>query len=275
MLNSVLPPAYVMWILSTYNTITYIVDRLCFTTKKAYCALQDAFTPKTYILFSGHPTAYLESAVSVDASTSAKPLWYYTPENGHFVEYTDGSSAQVLEKTSPSIHTLPVLSMEIVENSNVVYDLTDFAEAARVYNATSAVSSPSIAHIMSAWSASSGIVLSSTRPFKLRLVDTAANTVETEIDSADVLDNVISEATAADTPVAETNDTEPNPVLGSADIKAAFDSGCQGCDKLLKLLATVAADVPKDAAAEAETDDTEPNPVLGSADIKAAFDSGC
>ena len=235
-----------MWILSTYNTITYIVDRLCFTTKKAYCALQDAFTPKTYILFSGHPTAYLESAVSVDASTSAKPLWYYTPENGHFVEYTDGSSASVLEKSSPSIHTLPVLSMEIVENSNVVYDLTDFAEATRVYNATSAVSSPSIAHIMSAWSASSGIVLSPTRPFKLRLVDTAANTVETEIDSADVLDKVvaeaiseaaiseaaiseaaISEAAVSEAAVSEANaEEEPNPVLGSADIKAAFDSGC-------------------------------------------------
>jgi len=218
-----------MWILSAYNSITYLLDKLIFGTKKVFCAVQDAFTPKTYILFSGRPTAYLENTISVDASTSAKPQWLYTPENGRFVEYADGCSTQFLEKISPSVHTLPVLSMEIVEDSNVVYDLTDFAETIRVYNATSDRSSPSVAHIMSAWSTSSGIVLSPTRPFKVRLVDTAANTIETEIDEMDTLDAVVATATEDDAktePEATTEAEDAMPNLGSADSVAAFDHGC-------------------------------------------------
>ena len=53
--------------------------------------------------------------------------------------------------------------------------------------------------------------------------------METEIDSADVLDKVIAEASEAvsEAAISETvEEEEPNPVLGSADIKAAFDSGC-------------------------------------------------
>jgi hypothetical protein len=229
MLTVLLSPEYVMWILGAYNTISYIIDKFIFGTKKVFCALQDAFTPKTYILFSGRPNAYLENAISVDASTSAKPQWLYTPENGRFVEYADGCSTQFLEKISPSVHTLPVLSMEIVEDSKVVYDLTDFAETIRVYNATSDTSSPSVAHIMSAWSASSGIVLTPTRPFKLRLVDTAANTVETAIDEMDTLDAVVQAVTEAATETdddAKTEAADDMPNLGSADSTAAFDHGC-------------------------------------------------
>ena len=72
--------------------------------------------------------------------------------------------------------------MEILEEDSVMYDLTDFIGDIKVHT-SGAVVFPSIAHILGAWSLSSGIILDATREFNVRIIDIDGSTVLFPTDS--------------------------------------------------------------------------------------------
>jgi hypothetical protein len=105
------------------------------------------------------------------------PDWYYLAESNTFVEWEHATPLSSLTRVNSL--QLPVLSMEIIEDDAVVYDLTEFIDNLKIHTLGDEFF-PSVAHILGAWSISSGIVLDTTRGFIVRMIDTQANTIETE-----------------------------------------------------------------------------------------------
>jgi hypothetical protein len=171
-----LPAPLLLWLLSAYNSATKVTESTISAVQKIYRALYGAFIPDSYIFFHDIVEAYPEERINTAASTSAIPLWRYLSETKQFVAW----SVTSLEAAQMS-HSLPILSMDIYEGDETVYDLTDFIEKIRVYNDTMQPISPSVAHIVSAWSLSSGIVLNPAREFKIRYMTPDADTVETDL----------------------------------------------------------------------------------------------
>jgi hypothetical protein len=77
--------------------------------------------------------------------------------------------------------SLPILSMTIVDEGRVIHDLTEFLESVRVFHRNSAF--PSIAHILGAWSLSSGIVLNIKREYFANIITTDADTMALPVDT--------------------------------------------------------------------------------------------
>jgi hypothetical protein len=154
---------FTFWLLSTYN---YAANTLATATKfatKLFNAIHGVFSSETYIFFDKVTHAYPALKVNPYASTSAIPMWTYNSDTHEFFEWPMVASSQAGDQ-------LPLLSMEIAEDGNIVYDLTDFIETVRVYNACGKVCAPYISHIIGAWTLSSGIVLDPSKNFVVHLI---------------------------------------------------------------------------------------------------------
>ena len=173
-----LPTPLVFWFLSVYNSVTKVTESTISAAQKIYRALYGAFIPDSFVFFDGVVYPYPEAIINPTASTSATPVWRYLSETKQFVAWSLRSS---LESAQMS-HSLPILSMDIYEGDNTVYDLTDFTEKIRVYNDSMTPLSPSVAHIVSAWTLCSGIVLDPSRDFRIRYMTQDAETVEVGLD---------------------------------------------------------------------------------------------
>jgi hypothetical protein len=62
------------------------------------------------------------------------------------------------ETDTISPHTLPILSLEIKDGDDVLHDLTEFVGTMRVHVRGDDKFSPSISHIMNAWTLTSKVV---------------------------------------------------------------------------------------------------------------------
>ena len=175
-----LPSKSVLVLLGAYNCLEHTLSRFTGAVRRLYRGVKDAFTEKVYYFFEKNPTGFLTTSVNISASSSAVPEWSYLPSKNTFFRWT---------RTPPTLHAehfqeLPLLSMEILENDLVVCDLTEFISTIRVHLDEQPLF-PSIAHILGAWSLSSGIVLDNTRRFTTRIIDLEANTHEYEVNSYD------------------------------------------------------------------------------------------
>jgi hypothetical protein len=166
-----------LFLLGVYNYLDNALSDLKRLAKKLYKGMKDTFSPKVYYLFECLPVPYLTSSVNISASSSAVPDWYYLSESNTFVEWEHATPLSTL--TQVNSLQLPILSMESIEDDAVVYDLTEFIDNLKIHTLGDEFF-PSVAHILGAWSISSGIVLDTTRGFIVRMIDTQANTIETE-----------------------------------------------------------------------------------------------
>ena len=171
-----LPSKSVLVLLGAFN---FLQDTLSWgrgLVRKLYRGVRDAFTEKVYYFFEKNPTGFLTSSVNISASSSAVPQWSYLLSKNTFLRWS--------RPPPPTVHflELPLLSMEVLENDLVVCDLTEFISTIRVYMDEQPLF-PSIAHILGAWSLSSGIILDNTRRFTIRIIDTEANTREYEVNN--------------------------------------------------------------------------------------------
>jgi len=220
----------VLVLIEMYNRLDNFYGSCKKLFKKLYTGIQSAFVEKNYYLFENISPPFLTTSVNISASSSAVPEWYYLPDKNAFVEWQHDTSLSSLLESSP--HALPILSMEIVDKDAVVYDLTDFIEGLQIYNLNS-IFFPCIAHMLGAWSLSSGIVTDVTRGFTVRMIDTNANTIESSIDNylyilsnteANSLPTEVTEAVVADEKLSTdeslpTEFTEPVPeVLSDAEV---------------------------------------------------------
>jgi hypothetical protein len=169
-----------LFLLGVYNYVDNALSDLKTFVKKLYRGVKDTFAPKVYYLFECLPAPYLTNSVNISASSSAVPDWYYLADTNTFVEWEHAESLSNLMRVNSL--QLPVLSMEIVEGDAVVYDLTEFIENVKIHTLGDEFF-PSVAHILGAWSISSGIVLDTTRGFLVRMIDTQANMIETTPDN--------------------------------------------------------------------------------------------
>jgi hypothetical protein len=154
-----------LWLLSWSNYFTNAFESFSRLNKKIYRAVRSVLVSDNYIFFKGIDKPYLENKVNINSVRSAEPAWLYDPEHHFFVEWAT---------TGGTTRRLPILSLEIVDE-NVVYDLTDFIELIRVY---SNGSTPSIAHLVNAWSLSSELVLNPELGYKVRYMTDTADTFE-------------------------------------------------------------------------------------------------
>ena len=174
--------SFLLMALGLYNRLNNTLSDLTTAFITLYRGVRDIYREKVYILFEKIGTPYLLANVNVGSPSSAYPQWYYDPSTHAFVHWALGSSVKDIIATTNTIHKLPILSMEILDNDRVVHDLTDFIDEIDVYS-TEQEHSPCIAHIIGAWSLSSEIVLDTTRFFKVRFTNSSGSTVTTNIAS--------------------------------------------------------------------------------------------
>lgn len=168
--------------LRVYNGLDRIVSNLSKTVSLVYTALTYSLTKKTYILFENIFTPYPVQNVTLGSPASAVPEWYYLSDTNTFVRWRVGKSVDELVFSAFYNKSLPVLSMEITNSGETYFDLTDFI-------GTVCVSShlendfPSVAHIIGAWSVTSGIVLDQSSEFIASMIDQGANTIQVSVHS--------------------------------------------------------------------------------------------
>lgn len=168
------------WLLGVYNTLEKVWVSTSDFYNKLYIGVQYAFIEKVYYIFEFLPTPVLISSVNISAESSAVPEWYYLPDSNTFLEWEQGTPLSVLKQSEPL--ELPILSMEILEDDIVIFDLTNFIETMKVHTVQSEFF-PSVAHILAAWSISSAVILDATREFKVRMITTKADTKEVLADN--------------------------------------------------------------------------------------------
>lgn len=123
------------------------------TILKVYEAVRVALSPHYYIFFNGVDQPLAFTSVNLRAPGSAQPLWVYSQELNTFFEWP------MHETDTINPHSLPILSLEIKDGDDVLYDLTDFVGTMRVHVRGDDKFSPSISHILGAWTLTSKIVL--------------------------------------------------------------------------------------------------------------------
>jgi hypothetical protein len=168
--------------LRLYNSIDKTISSLAKTLCLVCRGISDALTPPVYLFFENIPTAYRLSSVKTYPTASASGQWYYLPEKKYFVQWDLGYYGNI---GSDNLKSLPLLSMEIVYNNLTLHDLTDFIGDIKVYSNDNTF--PSIAHILGAWSLTSGIVVGQFEDFIARMIDTSANTLEVPVCNYDFL----------------------------------------------------------------------------------------
>jgi hypothetical protein len=175
-------PMRVLWgALSLYSFAESSVKILLDFFHRLAKAYSIVFRPNYYLFFEGSSQAFPFYSVNHWATGSAAPELMYCPDKKLFFpwiprnpeapgEGMDFSDVFVQDRYRP----LNILSVEVIDaEGRVAYDLTDFIESVR-YVALDGFTVPSLTHILSAWTLSSGIVPDSTR-FTLRYIDSDGN----------------------------------------------------------------------------------------------------
>jgi len=170
----------VLFILRTYASIKNTYDTVYENLDVLYNKLRQALSKKQYVFFQYITSPYNMLDVNIAAPSCAPPLWYYIPENKAFISCSLAASVEDTLNSAKRGSPLPILSMEVVENDQVVFDLTDFLSSITVYPST-LNRCPPVAHILSAWTLSSQIVLDRERSFVVRLMDVNAKEYETDV----------------------------------------------------------------------------------------------
>ena len=165
--------SFVLWFLSLYNTLMSFFNAVAHLYKKIHTAI---YENNTYIFFKdiGYPVP--ENLTNIESSKSALPQWKYVADQYQFFEWYPGGNTTVLNCASSN--SLPMLSMEILDGDEVIYDLSDFIASVRVYNSTAAAPTPSIGHVVAAWMLDAGTILNPSRNFILRYVNMSAEIVD-------------------------------------------------------------------------------------------------
>jgi len=161
-----------LWFLSLYNTCTRFFDSVSHFYKKIRTVI---YENKTYIFFKDIEYPVLENLTNVESSKSALPLWKYVADQYQFFEWYPGGTTNV--DNCVTSHPLPMLSMEILDGDEVIYDLSSFIEKVRVYNSSQEELSPSVECIVAAWMLDAETVLNPLRYFNIRYIDENADTV--------------------------------------------------------------------------------------------------
>ncbi len=156
-----IPTKLFMSVLSVFSFAESYYTSILDSWKRIVRVLNMVFRPDYYIFFEGSAAAHRFYDTQFWASGSATPELMYCASTKTFFPWIPRHGTHpkfdilgIKELYRP----LSLLSLEIVDsNDKVFYDLTDFLETLRHVEVTG-FSGPSLFHILSAWTLSSGIV---------------------------------------------------------------------------------------------------------------------
>jgi hypothetical protein len=167
-----------LFLLRAYSKLSDVTTIALSTFGELIHAMIGVFVPKVYFMFRNVAGVYNIEDYAPWATGSARPEWVYHTGNSTWYPWT-GHIHDTLNPPTFHTHPLPILSLEIVDGERAHYDLTDFLEPMRVGQLGDVLlQTPSVAHLVSAWSVSSRVVVDRER-FRARLIDGDGNTVET------------------------------------------------------------------------------------------------
>ena len=180
-------------LLRVYNHLYVLTDMCVKNAVYLWETVVQAYSIKTYILFNGIAYPYNRALVNIGILSSATPLWYYREDTRTFVEWSLQFQNMDDAQRSLQARELPILSMAVVDEERIIHDLTDFLGPIRVVHSSPTVF-PSIAHIVGAWSLSSGIILNPSKQYLANSITSSADTIAIPIDSHEYFNPVIDDS---------------------------------------------------------------------------------
>jgi len=208
-----LHPQVTLVLFRLYLLIRDVVDTVFSTTNKAVTGAIRAFEPRIYYFLKGYTTPYSANSVNIYASTGAPVDFVYNADDKIFKDTSEFTVAKYL----------PVLSLEIIRDDAVIYDLTDFIESMTVVADVAAFRYPSVSQIVNAWAIGSQIVFDSNIDFKLRCVSDMGDTYEFSVkDTIDLLEGM----NEADETIPEVEQLEQAVQVGQA-VEQAVEQAVQ------------------------------------------------
>jgi hypothetical protein len=167
-----------LFLLRAYSKLSDVTIRTISTIGELIHVMIGVFVPKIYYMFRNVTGGYHIEEYIPWATGSARPEWVFHSGNSTWYPWT-GHIHDTLNSPTFHTHPLPILSLEIVDGERAHYDLTDFLEPMRIGQLGDVLlQTPSVAHLVSAWSISSRVVVDRER-FRARIIDSEGNTVET------------------------------------------------------------------------------------------------
>ena len=159
-------------LLSYYNWLSSLCTTTTRTVQRFYDSVVKVFSPNIYTFFRDVEFPYPSSSISFQTHGSAYPAWLYSSDTFTFTEWPEGDTTS----------KLPVLSMEVVDGEEVLYDLTEFVNEINVVREEDSTSFPSVGQILNAWTLSSKIVLDP--KLRVTMITATAETVNTDLRSS-------------------------------------------------------------------------------------------
>jgi hypothetical protein len=158
-------------------------------------AVYASFQPREYYFLKGYTTPYRKEDLNIHSSASATVEFLYNADTRVFSDMTPHAISRYL----------PILSIDLIRDSAVYYDLTDFVERMVVVSNLKEFKYPSISQIMSAWAIDSKILFDPSIDFFARVVSEDGETYEFVLnDTNDILEGIkAADAEAAAEAVAE------------------------------------------------------------------------
>jgi hypothetical protein len=131
--------------------------------------VKQTFQQPVYVFFKDSDHPYLVSDVQLNCSGTPEIEWYYNATTHTFV-------TSRLYNNSESYHThhIPYLTAEVRYNDLILYDISEFINSVR-WAGEDSEGMPSVNHLLSAWSISSGIVLKRSEQMNLNVINTDGN----------------------------------------------------------------------------------------------------
>jgi hypothetical protein len=129
-----------------------------------YASLQ----PREYYFLKGYTTPYRKEDVNIHSSASTTVEFLYNADTRVFSDMTPYTTTKYL----------PILSLDLIRDTEVYYDLTDFVERMTVVSNAKEFKYPSVSQIMSAWTIDSKVLFDPSIDFFARIVSEEGATYE-------------------------------------------------------------------------------------------------
>ena len=225
-------------------TFAYLANMISkFVSNTVYYAgrLQHAYSVFTqnnyYVYFENIMIPYVFDSVVFWATGSAAPELMYCANTKTFFPWRPSNKSNpdynpdedgILDMNAQKC--LLILSLELIDSDNkVAYDLTDFLEGVRFIE-LEGFPVPSILHVVSAWTLSSGIV-PDLRRFRIRYIDSDGATkilsvtayTATECAETDTIEDTESERSPAATSDESTDSASPDNAEAETTLEAKKD----------------------------------------------------
>lgn len=133
--------------------------------------LKKSFTDDIYVFFEGSDHPYRLDEIRLDSPGVPHIAWYYNATKNTFVTSRLYNNSQ-----HHSFHHIPFLSAEIKYNELTLFDISEFMNGVR-WAGEEEEEMPSVNHIVSAWTITSGVVVKRGEGMILAAINSDGNDV--------------------------------------------------------------------------------------------------